>query len=126
MPFDWAAYLDLARELAGQSSGPSLEEARLRSAISRAYYAAFKKAYNYLCGKDPGVRFQKEGVHQYVYEKFRYHPDTGWQQVGSSLERLRQLRNRADYEDQMADLPADTQRALAFAAGIIAALGRLT
>ena len=41
MSFDWSEYLDLARELALQGSAPSLSEARVRAAISRAYYAAF-------------------------------------------------------------------------------------
>jgi uncharacterized protein (UPF0332 family) len=126
MPFEWTAYLDLARELAGQSPGPSLEEARLRSAISRAYYAAFKKAFNYLCDRDPAVRFQRDDVHRYVYEKFLYNPAMDWQDIGSNLDRLRRLRNRADYEDQIADLPTDTQKALDYAADIIAALSTLT
>jgi uncharacterized protein (UPF0332 family) len=125
MPFDWTAYLDLARELAGQTPGPPLEEARLRSAISRAYYAAFKKAFNYLCDRDPGVRFQRNDVHRYVCEKFLYNPDVSWQDVGSNLDRLRWLRNRADYDDQMTDLAGDTQRALSYAAEIITALDKL-
>jgi uncharacterized protein (UPF0332 family) len=126
MPFDWTAYLDLARELAGQSSGPLLEEARLRSAISRAYYAAFKTAFNYLCSNNPAARFQREGAHQYVCERFSHNPDVGWQNVGSLLDRLRRLRNRADYDDQVDDLRSDTQRALQDATDIIAALGKLT
>jgi uncharacterized protein (UPF0332 family) len=125
MPFDWTTYLDLARELAGRGSGPSFEEARLRSAISRAYYAAFKQAFNYLCDKDPTIRFQREGVHQYVYEKFWYSRDAGWRRVGSELDRLRRLRNRADYDDLMTDLSADTRMALAYAAEIIDTLGKL-
>jgi len=36
MPFDWKQYLSLADELSKRS-----EEAALRSAVSRAYYAAF-------------------------------------------------------------------------------------
>ncbi len=38
--FDWWEYLDLAKKLAGWSG----DEAALRSAVSRAYYAAYKSA----------------------------------------------------------------------------------
>ena len=45
----WEKYLELARDLAHQD--PALatnREAKYRSAISRAYYAAFHKAREYL------------------------------------------------------------------------------
>jgi len=48
MTFDWSEYLKLAQELAGQTVSPANEEAKLRSSVSRAYYAAFCKARNYL------------------------------------------------------------------------------
>ncbi len=51
MSFNWSEYLNLAQELAGRSTEPPNQEARLRSSISRAYYAAFCKARNYLLGK---------------------------------------------------------------------------
>ena len=41
MSFDWSQYLNLAKELAGQATIPAEQEARLRDAISRSYYAAF-------------------------------------------------------------------------------------
>lgn len=40
--FDWTKYLSLAKDLSASS-----EEAVLRSAISRAYYAAFNQAKDY-------------------------------------------------------------------------------
>lgn len=43
MTFDWLDYLTLAQNLAGQTVIVS-EQAKLRSAISRAYYAAFHQA----------------------------------------------------------------------------------
>jgi uncharacterized protein (UPF0332 family) len=48
MMFDWSDYLDLANELAGDIASQTTEEAKLRSSVSRAYYAAFCKARNYL------------------------------------------------------------------------------
>lgn len=42
MSFDWKTYFDLALELVQEPSHfSSSEEARLRSAISRAYYSIF-------------------------------------------------------------------------------------
>ena len=43
MKFDWSEYFNLAQELAGTS-----EEAKLQSAVSRAYYSVFCLARNYL------------------------------------------------------------------------------
>ena len=43
--FEWAAYHTLARELATRSG----DEAALRTAVSRAYYAAFCRARNFFC-----------------------------------------------------------------------------
>ncbi len=50
MSFDWSQYFDVSRELADQArNAPApLQEARLRSSISRAYYALFGQARNYL------------------------------------------------------------------------------
>lgn len=39
MRFDWSEYLNLAQELAAISGDSVNNEAKLRSAISRAYYA---------------------------------------------------------------------------------------
>ena len=41
MSFDWSQYLNLAKELTDQPTTPANQEAKLRDAISRAYYAAF-------------------------------------------------------------------------------------
>jgi uncharacterized protein (UPF0332 family) len=41
MSFDWADYLRLAESLVSNPNAPGPEEAALRAAISRAYYAAF-------------------------------------------------------------------------------------
>jgi hypothetical protein len=47
MNFDWSQYLTLAQELAGYSV-TAHTEAKLRSSVSRAYYAAFCKARDYV------------------------------------------------------------------------------
>ena len=49
MSFDYIDYLYLAQELVGQTPPQAAQpEAKLRSAISRAYYAAFLKARAFL------------------------------------------------------------------------------
>ncbi len=48
MSFNWDDYLFLAQELATHPSNFPNQEARLRSAISRAYYSAFCKARDFL------------------------------------------------------------------------------
>lgn len=51
MTFNWSEYLDLARELTGKDTTPASQSAKLRSAISRSYYAAFIQARNFLRAK---------------------------------------------------------------------------
>ena len=52
MSFDWSDYLNVARELAGHPNVEPGEEARFRSAISRAYYTALCCARNHLIHKE--------------------------------------------------------------------------
>lgn len=46
MAFDWREYLELAKELVSQANSGYSAEAAERSAVSRAYYAAFCHARN--------------------------------------------------------------------------------
>ncbi len=62
MSFDWSEYLNLAQELAGKATTPASQEAKLR-AISRAYYAAFVQARNFLRDRD-GLTIPRESTHQ--------------------------------------------------------------
>jgi hypothetical protein len=47
MAFDWKEFLELARILGRDAEGSGHREAFLRSALGRAYYAAFCHARNY-------------------------------------------------------------------------------
>src|SRR4051794_32933829 len=99
MSFNWLEFLNLAEELAGNSNGSSSQEAKLRSAISRAYYAAFITARNYLRDTE-GIRlpFNKD-VHIFVQNQFKYNSDKNRQKIGQWLGILRVTRNQADYDD---------------------------
>lgn len=102
MSFDWAEYLKLAKALTGDIQETPNEEARSRSAISRAYYAAFCQARNYLRdGEHDSTipRMNDSGVHTYVINKFRASRDRTRRTIGNNLYQLRIERNNADYAD---------------------------
>lgn len=115
--FDWSKYLDLAKELANSNSEES-NEAKLRSSISRAYYAAFCKARIYLrdIEKDPRLQPNRnltvDNVHRYVIEEFRSKKEKELVQIGENLARLRRHRNNADYEDFISNLPSAVKQAM--------------
>ena len=133
MRFDWSEYLNLAQELAATNSDSSANsEAKLRSAISRAYYSTFCLARNYLrdIEKDPILSRKNRDInkHQYVAEEFIYHPTKmkNMVRIGENLSRLRELRNKADYEDTLYNLQNAVKNALMLAQNIISALNELT
>jgi uncharacterized protein (UPF0332 family) len=133
MRFDWSEYLNLAQELAAPNSdGLANSEAKLRSAVSRAYYSTFCLARNYLrdIEKDPRLSRKSRDIneHQYVAKEFIYHPTKMKQMVkiGENLSRLRELRNKADYEDTVFNLQNAVKNALMLAQNIILALNELT
>ena len=78
MSFDWSQYFDVSRELADQArDAPApLQEARLRATISRAYYAVFGQARDYLRRHDRirEVLIDSNGdrinIHQFVRQQF--------------------------------------------------------
>jgi len=94
MRFDWAEFLNLARYLQGDSTVAFSQEAGLRTAVSRAYYAAFGHAV------------------EFARVKLRYRPTYDWQDhrnvrqhfvnsgkvdIAQGLEEMRQWRNDCDY-----------------------------
>ena len=100
MSFDWSQYLRLAEELAGQGTAPSSSEAKLRSSVSRSYYAAYCTARNHLRDVD-GLAIPRDYAHRFVWETFANSADTSRKQVGADLDRLRIYRNKTDYNDVM-------------------------
>ena len=98
MKFDWSGYFDLAGELAtvNTSDSAKIVEAKLRAAISRAYYAAFCLARNYL-RDDLGDRELSNpkqsdtNVHWYVIQEFQTQGlrNQKMREIGLDLEKLR-------------------------------------
>jgi len=101
MPFDWREYLELARELAGLRGSGYSQEAADRSAVSRAYYAAFCWARNYAEAK-LGFSPQKgPDDHKRLREHLQNQGHSG---LASDLNKLRGWRNACDYDDQVPQL----------------------
>jgi hypothetical protein len=129
MSFDWSQYLRLAEELAGQGTAPSSPEAKLRSSVSRSYYAAYCTARNHLRDVD-GLVIPRDDAHKFVREAFANSADTSRKQVGADLDRLRIDRNKTDYDDMdlmagMRGLPLTTALALLLSKQIISDVAAL-
>ena len=119
MDFDWKAYLDLARFLQQHSASSTQPEAALRSAISRAYFAAFCHARNYARDRH-GLQLRYSGDDHYlVKQHFSNRRERG---VAQKLNRLREWRNKCDYEDSIPDLATLLGGALSEAQMVIAIL----
>ncbi|WP_250125350.1 hypothetical protein [Chroococcidiopsis sp. CCMEE 29] len=119
MSFDWSEYLNVAKELAGTATTPANQEAKLRAAISRAYYAAFIKARNHLRDRE-GLLIPTTGdAHSYVSNRFELSLDPIRQSIGEKLQRLRRFRRQADYVDIFPGLSGITIIALGLSGEVI-------
>ena len=99
MPFDWKQYLDLARELSPPTtSNAGTQEARLRSAVSRAYYAVFCHARNY--SRD-WLKFVPNHTADDHGRLRAFLKDGKRRGIALKLDQLRQWRNDADYSDSV-------------------------
>jgi len=101
----WSDYFDLAQELHGGAAGTPFEEAKLRSAISRAYYAVFNEGKHFLIQRVPNIRIPIDGAaHKVVVDGFIDNPSNNpdWISIGVIMGRLKRNRTKADYD---ADVP---------------------
>lgn len=124
--FDWTAYLELAQELAHQGTQSPNDEAKLRSAVSRAYYAAYCTARNRLRDKDTGQVPRGTDAHSFVWDCFSASPDDRRKRIGESGQRLRRDRNSADYDDVVTKLPLVLAKALIESRQILDLLSQLS
>jgi uncharacterized protein (UPF0332 family) len=119
VPFDWSEYFRLADEL-----GKRPEEAWLRSAISRAYYYVYHlglarteaNAYRALLG---------EGTHAQLWRVFSGSPDPNCQRLAVIAVRLKEKRERADYEDYFVRVAEEVPVLLADAREFVELLGKV-
>lgn len=124
MSFDWSEYLTLAQALADAASASASPKAHRRTAISRAYYAAFIQARNRL--RDIEHRpVPRLNVHEYIIQQFKYSRDHRRHRIGNDLSILRNQRTKVDYDNIVPNLPALTDQSLGRARRIITLLNRL-
>ena len=93
--FPWKGYLDVATVLA-----ESDDEASLRCAISRAYYAAFHAARDYICETDrEGELSRHGGEHETVWKLIGRHGrgNRVESRIAEAGQSLKGWRNWADY-----------------------------
>jgi len=97
MLFEWAQFLDIAKFLLEHGKQVSIpQDAAYRSAMSRAYYAAFGHAKVFATDTLNFIPSGNEEDHINLRDFFKDHerPD-----VSRNLTQLRQWRNQSDYEN---------------------------
>lgn len=113
---NWRDFLLLASRLAAEAS-----EADWRTAVSRAYYAAFHVARRLFADLQFIVP-RADQAHQYLVFRLSNSGEAAAEQAGRDLETLRRLRNRADYDEAPALTQPQASAAVQLAAGIIQGL----
>ena len=106
MDFNWENFLKVAESIKQKSFfiEENLEEAFIRTAIGRAYYASFKKAALYLeyLAKDLSEENRKEYSHEYVIKSFKskgvWQKKPEFVKISDNLSDLKRLRKASDYD----------------------------
>lgn len=109
--FDWVDFLDVAEALLAQ---PTATEAAQRTAIGRTYYAVFCVARRYV---DPdGVTIPRDGrAHRLVWEALESAPRGVPRRIAQVGRRLKQRRERADYDEVYPNLDIEAPHSIALA-----------
>ena len=113
MTFDWSEYLRLAEALETETAGDGhARDAGHRSAVSRAYYAAFCSARDHLRHDLGHDDIPRQGAHEYVRRQFQglRRLRREYQAVATYLRRLHAERAEADYNTEWGADLADAAR----------------
>jgi hypothetical protein len=110
--FKWEEYLVLAKELS-QRGG----EAATRSAISRAYYAAYQAARRHRGSKSALVT--NSGSHGAVWKALRESGNRDWRKAGNQGRDILEYRGEADYDDAVPELTRKMSSTLKMAEEIL-------
>jgi uncharacterized protein (UPF0332 family) len=113
---NWPDFLLLAARLATGTT-----EAEWRTAVSRAYYAAFHVARTLFADLNFSVP-RADRAHQYLVFRLSNCGESVVEQSGRDLDTLRRLRNRADYDDTPPLTQPQAGGAVQLAEGIIQVL----
>lgn len=114
--FDWSQYFVLAKELSTRS-----EESALRSAMSRAYYAAYNTAEIY-CNQNNIPIINTGNSHQDVWDAFLKRGGQIFTTVYDKGTRLKRKRKLADYKDEITGLPSLVSHSISEANDILSYL----
>jgi hypothetical protein len=104
--FDWKHYRYVAQELAErQPNDAPNQEAKLRSSISRAYYAAYCTARNGIPAIN-GMSKIPDGVesHTWVLKQYRERRDDTSKEIRQKLSSLKDRRVKVDYDNPRIEL----------------------
>lgn len=98
MAFDWTKYLNLAEELVKTDA-----EENHRSAISRAYYAAYNLSEGFLETCSPGRYQRSKGVssHRVAILELHKRPEREIKKASQKLGQIFADRKNADYEESI-------------------------
>lgn len=125
MSFEWREYLVLANDLYSSCTTFSNEEACLRAATSRSYYAAFCTARNVARDKEGLTLTNTGGDHGIVSRFYKNASDRERKKVGVLLSRLKNYRGNADYVDALPGLLSDTEATLSLSDQVISLLEKI-
>ena len=124
--FDWADYLVVAKHLATRP-----DQGSKRAAVSRAYYAAYGVACDYVGSrqKSKDMNGKPLGSHERVWEVFRDEPRSVEQDIRDELlttaAMLKDYRVIADYRKNKHVASAQVDQVLAKADELISAIKQL-
>ena len=106
MSYDWIEFLKLAESLGSSPDSPGPREAALRSAASRAYYAAFHQALEHAIGEGFSPAYTGDD-HKRVQAHFRRYspPSRARRRIALELDRLLAERHKADYRNEIGKRP---------------------
>jgi len=128
MSFDWREFVRLAERTRGQGATLPEKEAADRSAASRAYYGAFHVALEDAVSTGY-ARFRSGDDHTHVEKHLRECRETNknrWA-AAKELNRLKDLRNKADYDNLLDRKPESLAvQAITMAKRVLALLGSTT
>jgi hypothetical protein len=92
MPFEWSGFLTLAEDLSKRN-----DEAALRTAASRVYYYVYHLGRQRI--EENRFPLTKGDAHKQVWEKFAADPDPRCRKLKELAMKLKDKRERADYEE---------------------------
>ena len=97
MSFDWSEFLRLSESLVGATGRAPIEQSKLRTAISRAYYSAFCATRDHLADQGEIAPTGSPDDHKLVQAHLEG-GDKNRRRIRGKLGPLRVRRNSADYD----------------------------